>query len=293
MKRNAAVNWLEYLLFRAALFKLRLLPYAWGKWLLTRLFVGVGFGFGIRRRVADKNLEMAFSDMDAPKRRELLKKVYHNLGLTASELYLQPEEKLLKSIEFQGKEHLDKALEMGRGVILATAHFGNWEAARVLPHFGIPLAVVSKKQHNPLFENYNSTLRQKHGLKLIDHESGLKDIMRWLGKNGVVAILTDQNASEAGLIMDFLGSPASHWKGVAKIALRHDVPIVPGFVLRTQDGGITMCFESMIPTQCLSDDEESIRKVTAEVSSVIEAYVRKWPQQWFWVHRRWLPEFYE
>lgn len=292
MKRNAAVNWLEYLFFRAALFKLKLLPYKWGKWLLTRLFVWVGYGFGIRRHVADKNLEMAFGDMDASERRELLKNVYHNLGLTAAELYLQPEDKLLKSIEFLGKEHLEQALAMGRGAILATAHFGNWEAARVLPHFDIPLAVVTKKQHNPLFEKYNSTLRQKHGLKLIDHESGLKDIMRWLSKNGVVAILTDQNAGDTGLVMDFLGSPASHWKGVAKIALRYGVPIVPGFALRDKDGGIQMRFEAMLPTQGLKDDEENIREVTKEVGSVIETYVRKWPEQWFWVHRRWLPKFY-
>ncbi|NLN84604.1 MAG: hypothetical protein GX135_00685, partial [Candidatus Cloacimonetes bacterium] len=265
MKRNAVVNWAEYLLFRGALFKLRLLPYAWGKWLLIKLFMWIGHGIGIRRYVADQNLERAFDGMDVQKRRELLKQVYHNLGLTSAELYLQPENKLINSISFQGREHMDNALALGRGAILATAHFGNWEAARVLPLFGIPLAVVTKKQHNPLFENYNSTLRQKHGLKLIDYESGLKDIMRWLDKNGVVAILTDQNAGEAGLVMDFLGSPASHWKGVAKISLRKGVPIVPGFTLRTPKGGILMCFEPMIHHPGLDCDEDGIRKVTEEV----------------------------
>ncbi len=287
MKRNTFVNRAEYLLFRLALFKLRLLPYRWGRWLLTRLVVGIGYGLGIRRRVADLNLRNVYPDLEPQQRRSLLKKVYHHLGLTAAELYLQPEKDLIATTTLSGKQHVDAALALGRGAILATAHLGNWEAARVLPLFGIPLSVVVQKQHNPLFDAYNTALRTRQGVRLIDHRHGMKQLLAQLGKNEMVAILTDQNAGPSGLTLDFMGFPASHWRGVAKISLRHKVPIVPGYPVRTPEGGIRICFEPMIHHPELADTEENYRFLLEQVNAVTESYINRHPEQWFWVHRRW------
>lgn len=287
MKRNQFVNRTEYLLFRFALFKLRLLPYPWGRWLLCRLFVWIGYGLGIRRRVAELNLSNVYPDLDPPKRRALLKKVYHNLGLTAAELYLLPEQKLIASTSLSGKIHADKALSLGRGAILATAHLGNWEAARVLPLFGLPLSVVVQKQHNPYFDAYNSALRTRQGVRLIDHQHSMKQLLARLRENELVAILTDQNAGPEGLTLDFMGFPASHWRGAAKIALRYQVPIVPAFALRTPEGGIRICFEPMLHFPGLADSEENYRFVLKKLNAVTERYINRHPEQWLWLHRRW------
>ena len=281
------MNRAEYLLFRFALFKLRLLPYAWGRWLLTRLFLGIGYGLGIRRKVAEQNLRRVFPEQTPQERGKLLKKVNLNLGLTAAEIYLLDERKLIACVTLSGKELAEQALAMGRGAILATAHLGNWEAARVLPLFGLPLSAVAQKQHNPHFEAYNAALRTRQGVKLIDHRQGLKELMARLRDNEMGAMLADQNAGPKGLILDFMGIPASHWRGVARISLRHKVPIVPGFAVREPQGGINIRFEPMIHHPELEDNEENQAIVLKELDLVIESYIKKYPEQWIWVHRRW------
>jgi len=287
LKRNNFVNRTEYLLFRFALFKLRLLPYRWGRWLITRLFLWIGYGLGIRREVADENLQMVYPAMPLGQRKQLLKKVYVNLGLAAAELYLLPEPKLIASTSLSGKEHAVAALALKRGAILATAHLGNWEAARTLPLFGIPLAVVVQKQHNPLFDTYNSALRTRQGVRLIDQRHGMKALLAHLRENMMVAILTDQNAGPEGLTLDFLGHPAQHWKGAAKISLRYKVPIVPAYPLRTPAGGIRICFEPMIFHPELEDNRENQALILKELNAVTESYIRRHPEQWLWLHRRW------
>ncbi len=293
------MNRTEYLLFRFALFKLRLLPYPWGRWLLTRLFLWIGYGLGIRRRVADLNIRNVYPDLEPLQRKKLLKRVYLNLGVTAAELYLLPEPKLIAATSLRGKNHADEALALGRGAILATAHLGNWEAARTLPLFGIPLAVVVQKQHNPWFDAYNSSLRERQGVRLIDRQNGLKDLLDQLHKNMMVAILTDQNAGPSGLTLDFMGLPASHWKGVAKIALRHKVPIVPAYAVRTPEGGIRISFEPMINHPELEDSPENQRLILKLLNSVTESYINRHPEQWLWLHRRWKqtellrPQYYQ
>ena len=282
------MNRTEYLLFRFALFKLRLLPYPWGRWLLTRLFLWIGYGLGIRRQVAAENLQRVYPDMPPKQRKRLLKRVYLNLGLSAAELYLLPEKQLISGTSINGRENLEAALALGKGVILATAHLGNWEAARTLPLFGIPLAAVVQKQHNHLFDAYNNALRTRQGVRLIDQRHGLKDLLACLRQNMVVTILTDQNAGPEGLILEFLGHPAPHWKGAAKISLRYKAPIVPGYALRNPEGGISICFEPMIHHPELSDSTENQLLLLKEINAVTERYIRQNPEQWLWLHRRWL-----
>jgi len=288
LKRNNLVNRTEYLLFRFALFKLRLLPYPWGRWLLTRLFLWIGYGLGIRRQVAAENLQRVYPDMPPKQRKKLLKRVYLNLGLSAAELYLLPEKQLISGTSINGRENLEAALALGKGVILATAHLGNWEAARTLPLFGIPLAAVVQKQHNHLFDAYNNALRTRQGVRLIDQRHGLKELLACLRQNMVVTILTDQNAGPEGLILEFLGHPAPHWKGAAKISLRYKAPIVPGYALRNPEGGISICFEPMIHHPELSDSTENQLLLLKEINAVTERYIRQNPKQWLWLHRRWL-----
>ena len=157
-----------------------------------------------------------------------------------------------------------------------------------MPLFGIPLAAVVQKQHNHLFDAYNNALRTRQGVRLIDQRHGLKDLLACLRQNMVVTILTDQNAGPEGLILEFLGHPAPHWKGAAKISLRYKAPIIPGYALRNPEGGIRICFEPMIHHPELSDSTENQLLLLKEINAVTERYIRQNPKQWLWLHRRWL-----
>lgn len=287
MPKNFLLNRLEYYPFRVLVALLRLLPYRCSKAIVVWLFSSVGYGLGIRRDVAEKQLRAVYPQWDESKIKSVLKDVYRQMALNIIDEYLVSDDDLLKKSEIKGKEHLDNALKEGRGVILATAHFGNWEAARVLPMVGVPLSVIVKRQRNRLFDDYTNRIRTRSGLRIIDMKRGLKGMMGDLKENRVVAILADQNAGKNGLIMDFLGFPASHWKGVAKISLRYQIPIVPGFVVRNADDSLTFEFHEPIIEHRLSDEEENYVLVLEKVNQHIESYIHEYPSQWFWVHKRW------
>lgn len=280
-------NILEYYPFRALIALLKLLPYRFSKAFILALFHYIGYGLGIRREVAATQLGKVYPEWSQKRINEVLKGVYRQMGINIVEEYLLSDAGLKQISEIKGREHVDEALAMGRGAILATAHFGNWEAARILPLEGIPLSVITKKQRNTLFDDYTNAIRERSGVHVIDMKRGLRDIISDLKDNRMVAILADQNAGSRGLILDFLSYPASHWKGVAKLSLRYQIPIVPGFVVRTEDGRLCFEFSPMIYHPELKDLEENYEKVLSQIISITETYIHKYPEQWFWVHKRW------
>lgn len=287
LNKKTLQNYAEYVALRSILSALKLIPYAVSSILLARLFVLIGYGVGIRRKQADKQLAKVYPDWSPKQRRAVLISLYKNMGLSIAEIYLMKEKVLLNKSRVHGMEHVQEAFALQRGSILATAHFGNWEAARILPTKGIPLSVIVKRQRNILFDRFNNARRVQHGVHLIDMKRGLRDIMQDLKGNRMVAILMDQNAGKTGLILDFLGFPATHWAGVAKLSLRYKVPIVPGFARRLPEGGISFEFEPMVYHPDWDDTEDNYVRLLAEINSVIERYIHQYPDQWFWVHKRW------
>lgn len=255
--------------------------------MLKALFLGIGYGLGIRRKIAMKQLTVVYPQKPVSDRRDILKKLYRNMALTIFEVYLTSDEKLFTDSQITGQDNVDMALSLGRGAILATAHFGNWEAARILPKAGIPLSVITKTQRNKKFDAYTKAIRERCGVRTIDMTRGLRDIVHQLGEGRLVAILIDQAAGAKGLMLDFLGFPASHWKGVAKLSLRYRVPIVPGFARRNDEDRIVFEFLPPLLHEELEDKDENYPIVLGELNGIIEAYIHKWPEQWFWVHKRW------
>ncbi|PKN72997.1 MAG: hypothetical protein CVU50_04370 [Candidatus Cloacimonetes bacterium HGW-Cloacimonetes-3] len=287
MPNKKLVNKIEYYSFRAWLAGFSLLPRCVVRNVLMFLFAAIGYGVGIRKKVALKQLQKVYPNTAEYKLKTILKQLYRNMALMVQEMYLTSDKDLLSMTKITGKEHVDEALSLGRGAILATAHFGNWEAARILPMVGIPLSVITKTQRNKLFDEYTNELRERSGLKVINMKRGLRDIIHQLAEGRIVAILMDQNAGKSGLMMDFLGYPASHWKGVAKISLRYKVPIVTGFARRVDNGLIQFEFHKPILHEELEDCEANYRIVLEEVNQIIESQIRQYPDQWFWVHKRW------
>ncbi len=280
-------NSIEYGLLISLIKLLRLLPWNCSNKIIQALFVGIGYHLGIRRKVAHIQLSKVYPEWDEKKKSKVLKELYRNMGLSIASIYLMPESKMLASCSIVGEEHVKKAYSFGKGVILATAHLGNWEAARILPTKDMPVSVIVKKQRNRYFDRFNNAIRSRHGVGLIDMKRGLRDIIAEFQKNHMVAILMDQNAGKSGLIMDFLGFPASHWVGVAKLSLRYKVPILPGFTLLTPEGNTVFTFEPIIYHPDWEDQEDKYPILLKEVNEVIERYIHQYPSQWFWVHKRW------
>lgn len=287
LSRKDIINRLEYYPFRVLTALLRLLPISCSRAFILFLFHFVGYYIGIRKKVARIQLSKVYPNWSKDKINRTLKGLYRQMALNIVEEYLMDDETLSNKSSILGREHLDEAMALNRGTILATAHFGNWEAARILPLKGIPLSVITKKQRNTLFDAHTNRIRERSGLHVIDMRKGLRDIISDLKRNRVVAILADQNAGSRGLMLDFLGFPASNWKGVAKISLRYKVPIVPGFVVRDKDSKLVFEFSKMIYHPELEDNEEHYSRVLSEIIAVTEQYIHKYPDHWFWVHKRW------
>jgi len=251
------------------------------------LFAAIGYGIGIRKRVAKTQMQKVNPSWSDSKIQTTMKAMYRHMALNIAEIYLMSDTRLDRRSKVIGMEHIEEALAMGKGAILATAHFGNWEAARILPPRGIPLSVIAKQQRNTFFDSYTNAIRERCGMRVIDMRRGLKDLISELNHNRIVAILADQNAGSSGIMLDFMGYPASHWKGVAKLSLRYKIPIIPGFVVRDQDDTLKFEFSELIYKPDLADSEENYSQILGEVNSITEAYIRRYPEQWFWVHKRW------
>lgn len=287
LRKKDIQNRLEYIAFRALISFLRSIPYHSAKLLAVSLFNLVGYHLGVRRKVASKQLAKVYPHKTKTEIKKILKSMYRNMALSALESYVLSEENLRACVSVKDPEHVTRALNMGKGAILITGHFGNWEAARVLPHKAIPVAVVAKKQRNRLFNDYTDKVRKQSGANLIDMKTALRGIMAYLKENQMVAILTDQNAGKRGVITDFLGFPASHWTGAAKIALKYKIPIVPGFALRKDDDHLCICFEPIIYHPEWQDNDENCLALIKEINEVLYKYIHAYPEQWFWVHKRW------
>lgn len=242
---------------------------------------------GIRKQIAFKQMTRVYPTWTASKIERILRSMYRQMALNICEIYLMDDRTLNAKSSIIGQQHIDEALAMGKGAILATAHFGNWEAARILPLRDIPVSVITKRQRNSLFDDYTNAIRERNGVHTIDMRRGLRDIISDLKQNRMVAILADQNAHSSGLVLDFLGFPASHWKGVAKLSLRYQIPIVPGFVVRAEDDSLRFEFSQMLHYPQLKDDEANYARVLNDITCVTEEYIHHYPEQWFWVHKRW------
>lgn len=290
-KKNSVLlkiqNRIEYILIRAVVGFLRLLPWRVAKAISQGLFVLIGYHIGVRRKVAETQMRKVYPDWSNSQIRKTLKQLYRNMGLSIATIYLIPEKRFIQNCKVVNRQYVDEAYSHGKGVILATAHLGNWEAARVFPLQEMPTSVIVRQQRNIYFDQFNNAIRSKHGVGMIDMKRGLRDIVAAFRKNEMVAILMDQNAGKSGLIMDFLGFPASHWLGVAKLSLRYKVPILPGFALLNPDGTTEFTFQPIIYHPDWEDDESLYPVLLKEVNEVIERFIHQYPSQWFWVHKRW------
>ena len=244
-----------------------------------------------RRAVVLDNLARAFGD---ERTRDELggigRRCFQHLGMSLVEsctFLCRPPTVLLRRVEMRGVEHAEAAAAQGRGLLLLTAHFGNWEllaASHVLERW--PLSVMVRPLDSPLLDPLIERFRLRSGVELIAKRHGLRDALDALRRGRMVGILLDQNASRReGVFVPFFGIPASTSRGMAVIALRSGAPVLPVFIRRLPGGRHIVKFEPAVP---VPDDGDAMA-YTAAFNRAIEAAIREAPEQWFWLHRRWKP----
>ncbi|MBE9503980.1 MAG: lysophospholipid acyltransferase family protein [Proteobacteria bacterium] len=281
---------IEFFLFYLIARILYYLPYTTGIKLgeyLGRLFYRVSRS---RRNITAENLSTTLG-IEGPQAEEMALKVMQNVGATFAEFLKIPgldERFFTESIEVEGFENYLEAKKMGKGVFLLSAHIGNWEILGASHQRREPQsAVVFRKTSNPYVNAYIESIRKGY-VDPIPSKDAARKIMAALKKGGSVGILLDQHAvDEEAIIVDFLGRPAATSYGLALIALKTGTPVVPVFMLRKGGGKFRCVYERPI---CLKKDEdlkEDIRQATIDFNEIIGKYVKMYPEQWFWIHRRW------
>lgn len=245
---------------------------------------------GIRRAVAEKNLELAFPERGAAERAAILSEHYRELGRVCVEYASLPE--LAASApgevvaEVRGEEHLDAAHARGRGVVILTGHVGNFELAGAWVARSRPLDFVVKPLSNPAMERWISARRQAARVGQIEIGAGMRAVFAALGANRCVAFLADQDARRHGVFVPFFGRLASTPVGPAAISLRRGCPLVPAFARRLPDLRHRIEFHPPLEVEN-PDAPDAALRLTALHTALLEARIRERPSDWFWLHRRW------
>lgn len=243
---------------------------------------------GRRRRALD-NIRLSLGREMTPREVERLgRRSFQHLGMNlieACRYFLRPTEVMLSQVHVEGVEHLRSAAAQGRGVLVLTAHYGNWEllaAAHGLT--GLPLSIVIRPLDHPILDELAARFRRRSGAELIVKRQAVREVLQALRRGRMVGILLDQNATRAeGVFVPFFGVAASTSKGLAVLALRTDAPVVPVFLRRAPDGRHCMDVSPPLPRPAGGD----VVAYTALFNRVIEAAIRRAPEQWLWMHARW------
>jgi KDO2-lipid IV(A) lauroyltransferase len=221
----------------------------------------------------------------------LVRRSFQNIGKNLMEFMQLPRmspETLHQLVTLEGREHIDKALAQGRGAIILTAHFGNWEllGASILAH-GYTIRGITRELRSKRLDAIVSSYREKVGWQGIDRDGSVREVLRCLNRNELIAILADVDTRTRGIFVDFFGKPAYTPYSPVAFALKTGAAILPTFIVRQQDNSHRAIIEAPLTLQQSGDKEVDLLVNTQQFTKVIESYIRRYPEQWIWMHERW------
>ena len=282
--------WLEYAAVRALLAVVRVLPVA----LVDRLGSLLGALFFVvdraHRRVAERNVAAAFPGRTPAERRAIVRSAFAHFGRLLFAMLkfstLTPEA-MLARVEFEGEERVRAAYAHGKGVLFVTGHFGFWELQAMVHALKLPpMAVLARALDNQRLNTLLEDIRTRTGNTVIYRQGTIRRAMRLLANGQGVGILIDQHImSRDAIYVDFFGRPAATTSAVAALALRTGARVVPLFALPLGGGRYRMIYEH--PVEPPADSADALHEFTQRCTDVLEMYVRRHPELWLWMHRRW------
>jgi KDO2-lipid IV(A) lauroyltransferase len=284
----------EYAVVRGLITAVRFMP----RWMVRACGTALGAAFyavdRAHRRVAHENLAAAFPTRSLRERRAIARAAFGHFGRLLFELLrfatLTPAQ-MLARVEFDGEERSRAAYAQGKGVLFVTGHFGYWELQAIVHAVRAePVSILARALDNPYLNQLLEDIRQRTGNTVVYRRETIRRVLRTLQGGHGVAVLIDQHISSRDAIyVDFFERPAATTSAVAALALRTGAPVVPVFALPIGSGRYRMVYEHPVEPP-RADAADPIRDFTQRCTDVLEMYVRRHPELWLWMHRRWRGE---
>jgi KDO2-lipid IV(A) lauroyltransferase len=284
--------WLEYGLLYSLFFVSRLMP--------ERMLLAMGRGLGrlvyhvlqIRRGVVLENLRASLGpDISDARVHELARRFYVNLGMTLMEFFRLHDlsrEDILERVHIEGLEHLQACRRRGQSALLTSGHFGNWELlGAVIAAHGYPIRYLIKSQSNPYVDRMQNEIRRRAGIGVIRQGPSVRQLVYTLRRREFVGILADQDGGNQGVFVDFLGREASVFRGPAVFAFRTHSPIIPVAIIREKAARHRVLITPPLEIDESWDEETAVLRLTQSYTDRLASVIRRYPDQYFWVHRRW------
>jgi KDO2-lipid IV(A) lauroyltransferase len=283
---------LEMIALRSVVAVLRILP-----WRIATAF-GSSLGalgyrpLGIRKKVVERQIAGAFPEMHKSEVDRIALACYRHLGRSTIETALLPyrgKKGVLELVEsVSGWEHMEAGLAAGKGVVLAAGHFGNWELlGSYIAARGVPVDAIVRAMANPDFDRYLNATRAEIGMNVVYDRDAVKKTPRSLRDGRVVAFVADQGVlGLASTFVPFFGRPAKTPRGAAVFALRFNAPVVFAVAVRQPNGLYHVSVEP-VEIESSGDRDTDVDRIVRAYTGILESWVRKYPEQYFWHHRRW------
>lgn len=288
-RRRTLQNELLFLAFALLRFLTRILPERYGDWLGRQLGLLTFRIQPYRRAVAVTNIRAALG-LTEPEAERLARESAAHLGLLGVEFirFAGRADLIKQRVRMTGEDHLRQALAAGRGAILLFAHLGNWElGGQAVGIAGYRVHPIVQPQANARFFAVVERYREKAGLQPITRGFTLREMLRALGRGDCVLIMPDQDAGRKGIFVPFFGRPASTPRGIAVLARLAKAPVVPFFIRRLRPGFHEVRFHPPLDLVRTDDEDADTRENLTRVNRLLERVIAEYPEQWFWMHKRW------
>lgn len=245
----------------------------------------------IRKQTALSNLKRAFPDKSDKELNEIVKGCYVNVITVIAEFFYMrklPVERLQKLLKVKNIELMQEKLNHGKGLIMISGHFGNWEltAYGVSKIYEIPISVIVKEQTNKRVNEGINNIRTSGGNRMIDMRNSLREILTAIKNNGVVAMLGDQSAPKENIKVKFFLDGVPTYEGTARIAIKTGAEVLFGVSTRNQDGTYSLKFHEIDTSKYKESTEENVKALTQAHVDLLVEYIKRRPDHWLWFHRR-------
>lgn len=246
----------------------------------------------IRKKTVFENLRIAFPQKSEIEISALAKKSYQNFSLTFSELLLLhfvPAEEFISHVDFsEADELLKKYFAADKPLFLLSGHFGNWELSSFIPlKYGRTINAMAKPMRNPYVSKWLNETRERFGVKVVLLGPSIREIYKLLKENGIVLVIGDQRGPSDGVRVNMFNRPTAVYNGTAVLALKTSAPILMMFFVRQPDLNYKLVVKELDYSGITGTDEEKIQIICQKYFSFLEELVKKYPGQWFWMHKIW------
>lgn len=281
---------IEYIFARGMCFIINRLPWHLNYWLALRIG-DLLYWIGLRKDVGIKNLLMAFGEKYSIKEyKKILRNTYRNCTKGMIEFCAFPRiiKKLNNIVDVEGLLYISRSYETGKGMILVSGHIGNWHLiGPVLVKMGYRVHIILKEQKNLLIERLIEKIIKDSSVDIIVRNKSPRPILEALNKGEIVEFLVDQDGGRKGVFVDFFGRPASTFTGPVTLALRTGVPILFVYTVRLSENTHKIVIEPPIELINTGNKEKDLNENVGLITKRLEEVVRRYPDQWLWIHRRW------